>query len=123
MDEVKEAIVSKSAKMVSVKDYESKLAAVLTKIRDESLDKLRWHGRQRGKLFAIIQQHESKPRLLPCPALDELVEELKSVLSEVYSDDTRYGLPSGYVDQPQRADEGAGGSADCPPGEPNGESD
>ena len=123
MDKIRDKMVEKSAKIVAVKEYESRLAAVLTKIREESLQKLKWYDNQFSKLLAIILLHESRSDLVPdaSSAFYELTAELKSVLTEVPDDCARHDLSSGHVDSSERAAGRADGSADRASRKPHGE--
>jgi hypothetical protein len=122
MDKVKEKLIERSAKIVSVKDYESRLAAILAKIREESLEKLKWYENHHGKLLAIVLHHESRSDLVPDPttAFYELTTELKAALAETPDDCSGHDLSSGFVDSSERDAGGPDGPADRASGEPDG---
>ena len=137
MDEVKEKMFERSAKNAVLKEYESKLAGVLAKIRNESLSKLRLYKNGHEQIKALLEEFEQEWYV--CEADGEgieaatggLIRRIKSVLSttekqedypeEIPDDGSGHDMPSGPVDQPQRANAGTDGSTDCSTGESDGQ--
>jgi len=129
-EEIKAKVERQSAAMAMLKHYESRLSALLNKIRKESLEKLNWYESQFAKVEEVVNEFRATwyPNGTYCfpeegigSGSSAFIRELESVLKETRSvlelreetpdDHNGHGLLGRLVDQFERTGTGDAGTA------------
>lgn len=117
MERIRAKATKDISKLVELKDYESRLRALLDKIRHESLAKLKWYKGHMHKIAAIVAYHQARDEDAHV-VLPEMCRELLRAISETPDDDPGHDLLGGHVDHVKYRSDNAG--KDRTPGESDG---